>query len=67
MVFRPLPGEAIELLRAILLNVEEATDTESSDLVYLRRLILERITELEAAQRGESPKSENSTTHRHAA
>jgi hypothetical protein len=67
MVFRPPPGEAIELLRAILQNVEEATDAESSDLVYLRRLILERITELEAVRGLEFAKAETSIPHRHAA
>ena len=56
----------IELLRSILQKLD-ATETESSDLAYLRRAILERITELEAAQKVESARAASPETHHKAA
>jgi hypothetical protein len=67
MVFRPPPHEVIESLRAMLSKLEQDGDTESADLVYLKRIMVERIAELEAVQAGESLKAETFTTHRHAA
>ena len=54
MVFRPPPREMIELLRSILQKLEDATETEAGDLAYLRRAILERITELEESARDDT-------------
>ena len=67
MVFRPPPREMIELLRSILLKLEDATETESSDLGYLRQAMQQRITELEAAEKIESSGAEIPATHREAA
>ena len=67
MVFRPPARETSELLRAILQNLEDTPDIESGDLAYLRRLMLERIAELEAVQRVESSETETRATHRKAA
>lgn len=66
MVFRSTPRETIELLRSILQKLEQEIPAESGDLAYLRRIILDRIAELEAARRFESSKAEP-PTHREAA
>jgi hypothetical protein len=67
MVFRPPARETIESLRSILQNLEETTDPESADLAYLRCVMLERIDELEAAQKVESSAREIPSTDREAA
>ena len=67
MLFRPPARETIQSLRSILQNLEETTDPESIDLAYLRRLMMERIAELEAAQRFESSATETPSTDREAA
>lgn len=66
MVFRPPARETIHLLRALLQELEK-TETESIDLIYLRRIMLERIEELEAAQKLESSMAEISFTKSEAA
>lgn len=66
MVFRPPPRETIDLLNSILQKLD-ASETESSDLDYLRRSIRERITELESSQKVESARAESPETHHKAA
>jgi hypothetical protein len=67
MVFRPPARETIRLLGSILQKLEEATDSESRDLAYLRSVMLQRIAELEATEKVESSKAETPATHRNAA
>lgn len=67
MVFRPPARETAELLRSILKKLEETPDNEFGDLAYLRRLMLERIAELEAVQQAGSSETETPATRRNAA
>jgi hypothetical protein len=67
MVFRPPARETVELLRAILQKFGDTPDNESGDLAYLRRLMLERIAELEAVQKVDSSETGTRATHRKAA
>jgi hypothetical protein len=67
MVFRPPARETAESLRSILQKFEETPDNEFGDLAYLRRLMLERIAELEAVRQTESSETETPATHRNAA
>jgi len=67
MAFRSPAPETVEMLRSILQKFEEVADNESGDLAYLRRVMLERIAELEAAQKVESSKAETPNTDREAA
>ena len=54
MVFRPPPRETIELLHSVLHKLEDEPETDAGDLAYLRQAILDRIAELESAQKDES-------------
>lgn len=67
MAFRPPARETIESLRSILQKLEETIDPESSDLAYLKRVMMERIAELEAAQKVESSATETLSVDREAA